>query len=91
MKKILLILIFNFAISSQAFSHSGNTNAGGCHMNYVTSDYHCHNTKQTNPYQIYYYIKHMGSSYGPYSSYNSCTAAIRGANILGAYCTSSPY
>ena len=91
MKLILLILVFNVAILSQVFSHSGNTNAGGCHMNYATAYYHCHNTKQTNPYQTYYYIKHMGKSYGPYTSYNSCTAAIRGANILGAYCTSSPY
>ena len=33
--------------------HSGNTNQGGCHMNYATAEYHCHNRKQTNPYQTY--------------------------------------
>ena len=74
-----------------ANSHSGNTNAGGCHMNYATAYYHCHKTKQTNPYQTYYYIKYQGQSYGPYTSYSSCQAAIRGANVYGAYCSTSKY
>ena len=60
-------------------------------MNYSTANYHCHKTKKTNTYQTYYYIKHMGRSYGPYSSYNSCMAAIRGSNVTGAFCSTSQY
>ena len=60
-------------------------------MNYATANYHCHKTKQTNPYQTYYYIKYQGQSYGPYTSYSSCQAAIRGAGVYGAYCSTSKY
>ena len=91
MKKIFSILIFSFILCGISYSHSGNTNAGGCHMNYATANYHCHKTKQTNPYQTYYYIKYQGQTYGPYSSYSSCMSAIRGSNVYGAYCSTSKY
>ena len=91
MYKLILIFGLSFLYSINANSHSGNTNAGGCHMNYATANYHCHQTKQTNPYQTYYYIKYQGQSYGPYTSYSSCQAAIRGAGVYGAYCSTSQY
>ena len=91
MNKFLVALILSFILCGVAYSHSGNTNAGGCHMNYATANYHCHKTKQTNPYQTYYYIKYQGQTYGPYSSYSSCMGAIRGAGVYGAYCSTSKY
>ncbi len=91
MKKLLGIVVLGLLFCIKAYSHSGNTNAGGCHMNYATADYHCHTTKQTDPYKTYYYIKYQGQTYGPYSSYNSCMAAIRGAGVYGAFCSTSQY
>ena len=91
MKKFLAIITLGLIFSIKAYSHSGNTNAGGCHMNYATANYHCHKTKQTNPYQTYYYIKYQGQTYGPYTSYSSCMGAIRGAGVYGAYCSTSQY
>ena len=91
MYKLILIFGLSFLYSITANSHSGNTNAGGCHMNYATANYHCHKTKQTNPYKTYYYIKYQGQTYGPYSSYSSCMSAIRGAGVYGAYCSTSQY
>ena len=91
MKKLLGIVVLGLLMIGNANSHSGMTNAGGCHMDYATAQYHCHKTKQTNPYQTYYYIKHQGRSYGQYSSYSSCMAAIRGSGVMGAYCSTSKY
>ena len=91
MKIVLVFLVLNLIFHTKLYSHSGNTNAGGCHMNYATANYHCHKTKQTNPYQTYYYIKYQGQTYGPYSSYSSCMGAIRGAGVYGAYCSTSQY
>ncbi len=91
MKKYLFIIFLGTFFCVAAYSHSGNTNAGGCHMNYATANYHCHKTKQTNSYKTYYYIKYQGQTYGPYSSYSSCMSAIRGAGVYGAYCSTSQY
>jgi len=91
MKKILGLVIFSLLISFNVNSHSGGTNAGGCHMNYTTGQYHCHQAKQPDPFKTYYYIKHQGRSYGPYSSYSSCMAAIRGSGVMGAICSTSKY
>ena len=37
-----------------AGSHSGGTNAAGCHTNRRTGDYHCHTPKASRPNQITY-------------------------------------
>ena len=89
MKKIIFGLALSLAIvfSNNVFAHSGATGPDGCHMNYSNGNYHCHERKTPDPTATYYYIKHQGSSYGPYSSYNSCMNAIRGANLGGAYCS----
>ena len=87
MYKLILIFVLSFLYSINANSHSGNTNAGGCHMNYATAEYHCHNRKQINPYQTYYCVNHNLQQYGPYKSYSSCQSAINGAGIIGAYCS----
>ena len=91
MKKLLGIVVLGLLFCIKAYSHSGNTGPSGCHMNYATANYHCHTPKQTNPYAIYYYVKYQGQTYGPYKSYSSCMGAIRGANIVGAYCSTSKY
>ena len=90
-KKLIWVIGLSLLFCGLAYSHSGNTNAGGCHMNYATANYHCHKTKQTNPYKTYYYIKYQGQTYGPYTSYSSCMNAIRGAGVYGAYCSTSQY
>ena len=41
-------------ILSEAHSHSGGTNAQGCHTNRKTGEYHCHNRKAIPPNQITY-------------------------------------
>lgn len=41
---VLVILLLPF-VSETAFSHSGGTNAEGCHTNRRTGDYHCHSPK----------------------------------------------
>jgi hypothetical protein len=88
MNKFLIFLVTVFLLkSTMSFAHSGATGPNGCHMNYSNGNYHCHETKTPDPTATYYYIKHQGSSYGPYSSYNSCMNAIRGANLGGAYCS----
>lgn len=45
MKKIALILLVGFGVSSVAFAHSGGTDSRGCHTNHKTGVYHCHNPK----------------------------------------------
>ena len=84
MKTLLALLLL---IPSLSISHSGMTNQGGCHMNYFTQEYHCHQKKQTNPLQTYYCINYQFQKYGPYKSYYSCQGAISGSGIMGAYCT----
>ena len=88
MNKFLIFLVTVFLLkSTMSFAHSGATGPDGCHMNYSNGNYHCHERKTPDPTATYYYIKHQGSSYGPYSSHNSCMNAIRGANLGGAYCS----
>ena len=41
MKKVILMSVVGFSI---AFSHSGGTDAYGCHTNHKTGVYHCHKT-----------------------------------------------
>ena len=91
MIKVVIIFLLSLIFAFKALSHSGNTGPTGCHMNYATANYHCHTPKQANPYKTYYYIKYQGQTYGPYSSYSSCLNAINGANIYGAYCSSSKW
>ena len=87
LKFLFFFVILSLFKSTISFAHSGATGPNGCHMNYSTGNYHCHETKTPDPFATYYYIKHLGNSYGPYSSYNSCMNAIRGANLAGAYCS----
>ena len=84
MKHFLILLLL---IPSLSLSHSGGTNQGGCHMDYYTGDYHCHQPKQTNPYQTYYCINYSLQQYGPYKTYWTCQNAINGAGLIGAYCS----
>ena len=53
-KYLYLILMFLFTITSltSAYSHSGRTNADGCHTNRSTGNYHCHNPKVYTPKSI---------------------------------------
>ena len=89
LKTFVTLCILSLFITNSSNSHSGRTGPSGCHMDYGTQGYHCHKQKQTNPFQTYYYIKYRGQTYGPYKSYSSCMAAIRGAKIVGGFCTTS--
>ncbi len=42
MKKLVLILIASLGLAVAAFSHSGGTDAAGCHTDHKTGVYHCH-------------------------------------------------
>jgi hypothetical protein len=46
-KLLCLALIFGLTLfqTQTGFSHSGGTNAEGCHTNRQTGDYHCHTPK----------------------------------------------
>ena len=90
-KKLLAIIVLGLLYSLNAYSHPGMTGPTGCHMDYSRGTQHCHKSKQPNPYKTYYYAKYRGQTYGPYSSYGSCMNAVRGANLIGAYCSTSKY
>ena len=95
MKKIMFVLgsflFFIILLNQKSFAHSGRTGPTGCHMDYGSQGYHCHKKKQSNPFQTYYYVKYRGNTYGPYSSYSSCMSALRGARLVGGYCSTSKY
>ncbi len=40
MRKLLIISLIALPLST--FAHSGRTDAGGCHTNKATGEYHCH-------------------------------------------------
>lgn len=44
-KILVILLIFVFCVYDFAYSHSGRTNASGCHNVTATGGYHCHGTK----------------------------------------------
>lgn len=46
--RVLLFAIVTLFATSQSFSHSGGTDAYGCHTNHKTGHYHCHTPKATN-------------------------------------------
>ena len=43
------LIAFLGLLPSAALSHSGGTNASGCHENSKTGDYHCHTPKSGTP------------------------------------------
>lgn len=45
LSKIFLSVSLVCLGSDVAYSHSGGTNAAGCHTNRSTGNYHCHNSK----------------------------------------------
>jgi len=91
MKKLLALVVLGLLFSLKAYSHPGMTGPSGCHMDYTRGSQHCHKSKQPKPFQTYYYVHYQGQTAGPYSSYNSCMSAARGAKLAGAYCNTSKY
>ncbi len=51
---IAAVLIVGSLVGADAVSHSGGTNANGCHTNRKTGEYHCHNRKRKPPGQVTY-------------------------------------
>ena len=51
---VLIIAISLIFLSPVVFSHSGGTNADGCHTNRSTGDYHCHTPKSSSPGRVTY-------------------------------------
>lgn len=83
--KVLSLLIVLFFVSPYAMAHSGNTNQQGCHVNYGTGVYHCHQPKTQNQYRENWCIKQDYRTVGcGYSSYNSCASAA--ASVDYGYC-----
>jgi hypothetical protein len=50
-KLLFLLFVAGLAVfqTQSAFSHSGGTNADGCHTNRQTGEYHCHTPKYPSP------------------------------------------
>lgn len=46
---IAAVLLTAAFLPGVSYSHSGGTNAAGCHTNRKTGDYHCHNPKPRDP------------------------------------------
>lgn len=46
---VALCLALMVLSAETSMSHSGGTNADGCHTNRKTGDYHCHNAKPRVP------------------------------------------
>ncbi|MYE14093.1 MAG: YHYH domain-containing protein [Gammaproteobacteria bacterium] len=47
--RIALGLAVALLMAVPAASHSGGTNAAGCHTNRSTGDYHCHTPRSSSP------------------------------------------
>lgn len=50
----LVLVVFSAFPASPAQSHSGGTNAQGCHTDRRTGDYHCHTPKAPAPGAVTY-------------------------------------
>ena len=68
--------------SSSAPAHSGGTNADGCHTNRQTGDYHCHDSKPSNPSDDTYCHIVSGERRCGYSR-SSCNELV---STYGGYC-----
>ena len=66
-----------------ALSHSGGTNAAGCHTNHSTGDYHCHTPKASVPNQVSYCHVINGESRCGYAL-STCNSLV---SQYGGYCT----
>ena len=84
---VLIFLLFIILYSFNLTAHSGMTGPTGCHMNYMTAEYHCHQQKSPDYYKTYWCINWNFKQYGPYSSYSSCSNAARGAGLTGYFCS----
>ena len=49
LRLVALSLVLLLLTAETSMSHSGGTNANGCHTNRKTGDYHCHNAKRPSP------------------------------------------
>ncbi|MEZ4818760.1 MAG: YHYH domain-containing protein [Bdellovibrionota bacterium] len=45
---MVFFLLFLALWSTNSYSHSGRTNADGCHTNHSNGSYHCHNAGISN-------------------------------------------
>jgi hypothetical protein len=80
-RPLLIALIVAFPIQF-AFSHSGGTNADGCHTDHRTGDYHCHHAKRENPERQTYCHMINGESRCGYSQ-SACSKLV---STYGGYC-----
>ncbi len=68
--------------SPSANSHSGGTNANGCHTNSRTGDYHCHTPKSNSSYETYCHVLDGERRCG--YAISSCRSLVR---QHGGYCS----
>lgn len=67
-----------------AGSHSGGTDAAGCHTNRKTGDYHCHTPKTPRPNQVTY-CHVVDGEYRCGYALSTCNSLV---SQFGGYCVS---
>jgi hypothetical protein len=83
MKYMILSLIFFTSLAAN--SHSGGTNASGCHTNSKTGNYHCHTPKKTPTSKVLYCHVLNGEKRCGYA-YSTCKSLV---NKHGGSCSQS--
>jgi hypothetical protein len=81
-RKLLLLALVAFFPSQPGFTHSGRTNADGCHTNHSTGDYHCHGSRQPAAGATTYCHVIDGERRCGYA-YSSCSSLV---SRFGGYC-----
>jgi len=79
---VALAILFTGVFATPAASHSGGTNAQGCHTNRSTGDYHCHTPKTPPPSRTTYCHVINGESRCGYAQ-STCNDL---ASKYGGYC-----
>ena len=88
MTVLRILIALTIILSAQlSFSHSGRTNAYGCHTNHSTGDYHCHNPKRVETNKSSY--RTPSSFEESKSSYSqSCCKTCKKGKACGDTCIS---
>ena len=80
---VILSACLTLMAANTSLSHSGGTNAAGCHTNHKTGGYHCHNRKTLAPGTVHYCHVVGGETRCGYAS-STCKSLVR---KYGGYCS----
>ena len=67
----LILILAAISLAQNAQAHSGMTNSDGCHMNYMTNQFHCHQRKTPSFGQTTYCLHVNFKKYCGYA-HSSC-------------------